>query len=114
MLALEKEALGKDDIPDFLAISYSSTDYIGHRFGVSSKEVEDVYVRLDGELARLLKALDKQVGEGQYTLFLTADHGAMRSSGELKQKKIASGDEEPWPGGMNSGILSLIPMGPMT
>jgi len=94
LLALDKEALGKDDITDFLAISYSSTDYIGHRFGVSSKEVEDAYVRLDGELARLLKALDKQVGEGQYTLFLTADHGAMRPSGELKQKKISSGDEE--------------------
>jgi hypothetical protein len=49
LAALENESLGTDDFMDFLAISYSSTDYIGHRFGVNSKEVQDVYVRLDKE-----------------------------------------------------------------
>jgi predicted AlkP superfamily pyrophosphatase or phosphodiesterase len=94
LLALEKEALGTDGITDFLAISYSSTDYIGHRFGVNSKEVQDTYVRLDLELERLLKALDKQVGEDGYTLFLTADHGAMQPSAYLKEQKIPAGFEE--------------------
>jgi predicted AlkP superfamily pyrophosphatase or phosphodiesterase len=67
LLAMEEELLGKDDITDFLAISYSSTDYIGHRFGVNSKEVQDAYVRLDEELERLLEALDKQAGEDGYS-----------------------------------------------
>lgn len=94
LLAMEKEGLGTDDITDFLAISYSSTDYIGHKFGVDSKEVQDTYIRLDLELGRLLKALDKAVGEGAYTLFLTADHGAMQAEGILKEHRIPSGHEE--------------------
>ena len=95
LLALEKEGLGTDAITDFLAISYSSTDYIGHRFGVNSKEVQDAYIRLDLELGRLLKALDKQVGENGYTLFLTSDHGAMQTSGYLKAQRIPGDFEEP-------------------
>src|SRR5210317_928150 len=60
--ALEGENLGLDNDTDILAISYSSTDYIGHNFGVNSKEIEDTYIRLDLELERLLNALDVQVG----------------------------------------------------
>ena len=91
LTALEAEDLGKDENTDFLAISFSSTDYVGHMFGVNSKEVEDTYVRLDEDLARLLKALDKQVGEGEYTVFLTADHGASEVSAYLKDQKIPAG-----------------------
>ncbi len=94
LLAMEKEGLGTDTITDFLAISYSTTDYIGHRFGVNSKEVQDAYIRLDLELGRLLKALDKQVGENSYTLFLTSDHGAMQPTGYLKAKRIPADFEE--------------------
>jgi predicted AlkP superfamily pyrophosphatase or phosphodiesterase len=93
LAALENESLGTDDFMDFLAISYSSTDYIGHRFGVNSKEVQDVYVRLDKELERLLKVLDKQVGEDGYTLFLTSDHAAMEPSEYLRAQKIPAGFE---------------------
>jgi predicted AlkP superfamily pyrophosphatase or phosphodiesterase len=89
--ALKNENLGKDDIPDFLAISFSSTDYVGHKFGVNSKEIQDTYVRLDEDLARLFKALDKNVGEGEYTLFLTADHGAIEVPAYLKDVKIPAG-----------------------
>ena len=78
--ALEKENLGADAITDFLAISFSSTDYIGHKFGVNSKEVQDAYLRLDLDLERLLNKLDTKVGAGQYTVFLTADHGAKCTS----------------------------------
>ena len=91
LTALEAEDLGKDENTDFLAISFSSTDYVGHMFGVNSKEVEDTYVRLDEDLARLFKALDKQVGEGEYTVFLTADHGASEVSAYLKDQKIPAG-----------------------
>ncbi|MDP5062111.1 MAG: alkaline phosphatase family protein [Maribacter sp.] len=89
--ALKQEGLGKDDITDFLAVSFSSTDYVGHMYGVNSKEVQDTYLRLDADLERLFKALDKNVGEGQYTLFLTADHAAIEVPTYLKSVKIPSG-----------------------
>lgn len=89
--ALKQEGLGTDEITDFLAVSYSSTDYVGHKYGVNSKEVQDTYLRLDEDLARLFKALDKRVGEGEYTLFLTADHGAIDVPAYLKDQKIPAG-----------------------
>jgi len=82
--AIDKEALGKDDITDFLAISFSSPDYIGHNFGPQSKEVQDTYLRLDQELARLFKTLDEAVGEGQYVVFLSADHAVAENSLRMK------------------------------
>ena len=89
--ALKQEGLGKDEITDFLAVSFSSTDYVGHMYGVNSKEIQDTYLRLDEDLARLFKALDKNVGEGEYTLFLTADHAAIEVPTYLKDQKIPAG-----------------------
>ena len=89
--AIEKEELGADNTPDFLAISYSSTDYVGHKYGVNSVEVQDTYLRLDLELARLFEYLDQQVGEGEYLVFLTADHGAVHVPAFLSDHKIPSG-----------------------
>ncbi|MGI4863776.1 MAG: alkaline phosphatase family protein [Janthinobacterium lividum] len=76
LAALQSTDLGRDDVPDLLAISYSSPDAVGHTFGPLSKEENDLYLRLDLEIARLLQALDKTVGKGNYAVFLTADHGA--------------------------------------
>lgn len=89
--ALDAEALGQDDDTDFLTVSYSATDYVGHNFGVNSKEVEDMYVRLDLDLERLLNALDEKVGKGNYTVFLTADHGAVNVPAYLSDRKIPAG-----------------------
>lgn len=89
--ALDEEDLGEDEIPDFLAVSFSSTDYVGHKFGVDSKEVEDTYLRLDQDIARLLKQLDRKVGSGEYTVFLTADHGALAVQNYLKDQRIPAG-----------------------
>lgn len=91
LTALEAEGLGTDGIPDFLAISYSSTDYVGHFYGVNSKEVQDTYLRLDRDLERIFTTLDEKVGKGQYTIFLTADHGAINVPAYLKDQKIPSG-----------------------
>lgn len=91
LAALEGEALGQDEITDFFTVSYSSTDYVGHNFGVNSKEVQDTYLRLDAELARLLNALDEKVGQGNYTLFLTADHGAVQVPAYLQSRRIPAG-----------------------
>lgn len=89
--ALKNENMGKDDITDFLAVSFSSTDYVGHQYGVNSVEIEDTYLRLDRDVARLLKALDKQVGDGNYTVFLTADHGAVNVPAYLQEKRFNAG-----------------------
>ena len=86
--AIIGENLGKSEFIDFLAISYSSTDYVGHQFGVASKEVEDIYLRLDKDLADLFQFLDTEIGEDNYTLFLTADHAAVQVPAYLKSVKI--------------------------
>ena len=91
LAALDGEQLGKDAITDVLAISYSCTDYIGHNFGVNSKEVEDAYIRLDKDLERLFAVLDTKVGKGAYTVFLTADHGAIDVPAYLQSVKIPAG-----------------------
>lgn len=89
--ALKEEELGLDKITDVLTVSYSSTDYIGHNFGVNSKEIEDTYIRLDKDIERLLNELDKQVGKGQYTVFLTSDHGVVDVPSYLQSIKIPAG-----------------------
>ena len=89
--ALLGESLGKDNITDMLAINIASTDYAGHKFGPNSIEVEDVYLRLDRDLADFFKFLDKNVGKGQYTVFLSADHGAAHAVGYMQEHKMATG-----------------------
>ncbi len=91
LAALVAEDLGADTITDFLAVSFSSTDYVGHMYGVDSKEVQDTYLRLDRDLERLLNSLDKEVGANEYSVFLTADHGAVQVPSYLKDKKIPAG-----------------------
>lgn len=88
---LEEEDLGEDEFTDFFTISFSSTDYIGHNFGVDSKEVEDAYIRLDVDLSRILRSLDEKVGEGNYTLFLTADHGGGDVPSYLQSVRVPGG-----------------------
>lgn len=89
--AVEAEKLGSDQHTDFLAVSLSSTDYIGHEFGPNSMEAEDTYLRLDKEMGNFLTYLDQKVGRGQYLVFLTADHGAAHVPGFLRQHKISGG-----------------------
>lgn len=89
--ALENEKLGKGDFTDVLTVSFSSTDYAGHYFGPNSVEVEDMYLRLDKQLGEFLDVLDKNIGKGQYLVFLTADHGAVYNPSYLQQYKIPAG-----------------------
>lgn len=86
--AIIGENLGKNKETDFLAISFSSTDYVGHKYGVDAIETEDTYLRLDRDLAALFRFLDKNVGKGKYTIFLTADHGAIRVPAYLDSLRI--------------------------
>ncbi len=89
--AIAGEGLGKDDVTDLLALSYSSTDMLAHYTTIRSLELEDMYVRLDRELARLLKELDERIGAGRYSLFLTADHGGGDQAEYLKDLKGSAG-----------------------
>ncbi|MCT4622053.1 MAG: alkaline phosphatase family protein [Schleiferiaceae bacterium] len=78
---IENEKLGADEITDFLSISFSSTDYAGHAFGPRSVEIEDMYIKLDLEIERLLNYLNENIGEGEYILMLTSDHGVVDCPG---------------------------------
>lgn len=89
--AITNEALGKGENTDFLAVSFSSTDYIGHAFGPNSWEQLDDYARLDETLGKLLDYLDASVGKGQYTVFLTADHGVAHTQGFMKEMGLPAG-----------------------
>jgi predicted AlkP superfamily pyrophosphatase or phosphodiesterase len=89
--AIEGEKLGEDATTDFLALSFSSPDYIGHGFGPNSIEQEDDFLRLDKDLGDLLNFLDSKVGQGQYTIFLSADHGVSHVPAFLKENKLPGG-----------------------
>lgn len=88
---LKNENLGKSTATDFLAISFSSPDYIGHVYGPNSVEQEDDYIRLDKELAELLAFIDTQVGKNNALVFLTADHAAPEVPSYLKDLKVPAG-----------------------
>ena len=85
---IKGEQLGKSEFTDFLAVSFSSTDYVGHRYGVASVETEDTYLRLDKDLGHFFNFLDTEVGKENYTLFLTADHAAVHVPSYLQSLKI--------------------------
>lgn len=89
--AVKGEKLGKGAETDFLAISFSSPDKIGHMAGPNSVEQEDDYLRLDREFAELFSFLDSWTGKGNYTVFLTADHGVVDVPGFAKEHKLPAG-----------------------
>lgn len=103
--AVENERLGQGPVTDFLAVSCSSTDYVGHKFGVNAIETEDTYLRLDRDLADFFSYLDSRIGKGNYTVFLTADHGAAHNPNFLIDHNIPAGY---WPGGKLQNELNKV------
>ena len=90
LAAIRGENLGKGSVTDFLAVSFSSTDYVGHMYGTNAIELEDTYLRLDKDLETLLDFLDQWTGKN-YQLFLTADHGAVNNPGYATDQRLRSG-----------------------
>jgi len=88
---IEGEQLGQNGNTDFLAVSLSSTDYAGHQFGPNAKELEDMYLHLDNQIALMLKYLDETMGKDNYLLFLTADHGGAHNATFLQDNNIPAG-----------------------
>lgn len=89
--ALKGEQLGKGEVTDMLCISFSQTDVIGHEWGTRGEHTDEAYLELDKDIAKLLKAFDEQVGEGNYLVFLTADHGAAHNFKFMEDHKLGGG-----------------------
>jgi len=90
-LAIKEEKLGQTGNTDFLAVSCSSTDYVGHQFGPNSIEIEDTYLRLDKDFENFFNYLDQTLGKGNYLLFLSADHAAAHVPGFMSENKLPGG-----------------------
>lgn len=91
LATINNEKLGKGNATDFLTLSFSSTDYVGHAFGPNSIEAEDTYLRLDKDLADLLSFLDTYLGKDNVLVFLSADHGVSDVAGYWQEKRLPAG-----------------------
>jgi len=85
------ERIGSDNITDYLSVSFSATDYVGHVFGPASLESEDNLLRLDRTLANLLNFVDNKIGLENTLVVLSADHGAPDAPDRLNQFGIDAG-----------------------
>jgi predicted AlkP superfamily pyrophosphatase or phosphodiesterase len=101
---IDAEELGQDATPDYLAVSFSSTDYVGHLFGPSSLEGEDMILRLDRMLAELLRFVDERVGLENTLIVLSADHGGPDAPGFLGELGIDAGYAS-FPEGAGDGLI---------
>ena len=90
-LAIQEEKLGQTGNTDFLAVSCSATDYVGHQFGPNSIEIEDTYLRLDKDLGDFFNYLDRTLGKGNYLLFLSADHAVAHVPGFMNDNRLPAG-----------------------
>lgn len=88
---VEALGLGKSGGTDFLGISYSAVDYVGHAFGPRSWEIQDILVRLDKDLGELFAFLDKKVGAGNYLVALSADHGVAPIPADMQRTGVDAG-----------------------
>lgn len=91
MASLDALKLGRGPSTDFLGISFSALDKVGHDFGTDSHEIQDILVRLDQQLGLLLDKLDRDVGRGNYVVGLTADHGASPVPERVKAQGLDAG-----------------------
>jgi len=105
------EQMGKHEVTDFLCVSYSAPDILGHAVGPNSIELEDMYLRLDRSLEEFFVKLDQQVGAGNYTVFLTADHAVADVPQYLKDNKMPGGyfNDEYVKAKLNEFLLTYFP-----
>ncbi|MBO6145021.1 MAG: alkaline phosphatase family protein [Prevotella sp.] len=89
--ALEGEQLGQGSETDMLCVSFSQTDVIGHKWSTRGEHTDEAYLELDKDMARLFKALDDKVGQGNYLVFLTADHGAAHNQQFMQDNRLHGG-----------------------
>ncbi len=93
--AVEHENLGGHPDPDFLGISFSAGDYLGHSFGPDSQECEDLVLRLDQTLSGFFQYLDQKLGLDRCLIVFSADHGCMPIPERLKERGMDAGRIDP-------------------
>jgi predicted AlkP superfamily pyrophosphatase or phosphodiesterase len=91
LAAMKGEKLGEDEFTDLLAISFSTPDYVGHQFGTHAIEIQDIYLRLDLEIADMIKQIESAAGKENVLFFLTADHAAIPNPLFLRDRKVPAG-----------------------
>jgi predicted AlkP superfamily pyrophosphatase or phosphodiesterase len=89
--AIDSLGLGKAGGTDYLGVSYSTVDYVGHAYGPRSREIQDILVRLDKDLGELLAHLDQKVGRGNYIVALSADHGVVPVPEDMARTGVDAG-----------------------
>jgi predicted AlkP superfamily pyrophosphatase or phosphodiesterase len=89
--AVDKLQLGRGPGIDFLSVSFSSVDYVGHAFGPRSWEIQDELARLDRDLAEFFTYLDKNVGRGKYVVAFSSDHGVAPVPEDLRTTGVDAG-----------------------
>ncbi len=94
LATLKNENMGQGKETDFLCLSFSTPDYVGHATGTHSIEIEDIYLRLDRDIEEILNYLDTTLGKNNYLVFLTADHGVVDIPAFLKKHDIPAGVSE--------------------
>lgn len=109
--AIDGEQLGQDNTTDFLTINCASTDYSGHLVGPNAIEIEDVYLRLDKDLATFFSYLDKKVGKANYLVFLSADHGGANAVGFMQHNKMPTGYTTSLRDGLNNHLQKAFQVG---
>jgi arylsulfatase A-like enzyme len=96
LAAVDSLGLGKSGATDYLGVSYSSVDSVGHAFGPRSREIQDMLVRLDKDLGELFTHLDEKVGRANYVVAFSADHGVVPIPEEMQKT------------GVDAGVLNLV------
>ncbi|MBN2683364.1 MAG: alkaline phosphatase family protein [Bacteroidales bacterium] len=91
LATMVNEKLGNGESTDFISITFSAIDNIGHKFGPNSVEIQDAFLRLDQNMAHLLSFIDKQYGKENVLVFLTSNHGVSGIPNFLKEKKMHAG-----------------------
>jgi len=111
LAAMKAHGMGEDDTPDLLAVSFSSTDYVGHDYGPFSQESMDQHLRLDALLGRFLTALDERVGPEHITIALTADHGVAPAVNHSKLQGVpaVSVSHNALPDAVNAAVANQFP-----
>ncbi|MFI5097171.1 MAG: alkaline phosphatase family protein [Candidatus Acidiferrales bacterium] len=89
--AIDSLGLGKAGGTDYLGVSYSTLDYVGHAYGPRSREIQDVLVHLDKDLGGLLVHLDQKIGRGNYIVALSADHGVAPVPEDMAKTGVDAG-----------------------
>ena len=101
------ESIGEDDVTDYLSVSFSATDYVGHFFGASSLETEDNLLRLDQTIAALLKFVDERIGLDNTLVILSADHGSPEVPAYLREIGFEAETVDPDEWDQAAGIAAL-------